>query len=469
MKNWILVLATLLGACASERHIDTIRIADEGRIIYRSDDRTIAELYETEPGEPVAFAPPTSYWQAIARLNQPDGPILNPESLCYAEPDGTSYCNASNYGLHFLAPANPDFRERSATQLQNCEPRELTTQELQALIGLTNNITEVDRSIVWQYNYDTNVVDFIVRAPFSSSFSQAINIFSLLLANCYTGDDQYLELALNAARAVRVPISRGGFAAQDFYEETPAPEGLLPYTLNGHMLMVLVLYQMYETTDEHIFLERAEAGLNWLIQNIHHYDTGYWTTYMLRPRSSQVYLEVHFEEETEIERITISSRDSEWTVCNDEGCSQTFGSARNGMSFRIGANLPSLRHFTVDDFEPVNVRIVHTGPPPISYSGPARAANLEIFETSRAAEFQIPLSDLRWSNLSEYYMRWHAFLAAELALQTDNQYLTVVAARWNGYIDSYLADDSDERLKGAVRRRVLSDESEPVSEIDDQP
>ena len=394
------------------------------------------DVFRTEPGEQLKFAPDTEYWKSKL--------VFDPETQCYLSGDN-KFCNASNYGLSGLPPNREDLSERKSRLPKDCgQETPLTDLQKQSLRLMKETAIPRENGIVWEYDYDTRANDILIYAPYPSAFSQAVNIHALLFGYCKTGEKSYQDLAKLAGNGMLIPFEKGGMRVGDFFAESPLPEGYLAYTLNGHMYSVAMLYALHESTGDKKFLKAAEEGTDWLEENYKLFDTGYWTRYDLRPRGAKIYIEFHFKTETKMKSVTVTSGNSVWTVC-ETGCDQSVGEVTNGNSWRIAANLPDLIEYDVG--ETIQVEVDHDGPAPMAYSGPPRFTRSEMWFTSDQSSFEVPISDTGWNTLSPFYMKWHSFLMNELGQLSGREEFFEISERWYQYLEDYNQETSEERLR----------------------
>lgn len=363
------------------------------------------------------------------------------EYVCHEKATGLEvgrYFNASNLGLIALPPARPGFPERNTPFPANCNQDEPVSERQALAIRLLHEKAKpLGQGVSWFYDYDARMNDQTIKPPYPSAFAQAANIQGLLFAYCKSANVDHLALAVKAGDGLLVPVSQGGMRNGDWFEEQPASDGIMPYILNGHLYSVVVLYQLAEMSGEQRFKQAADEGVAALDTYALWFDAGYWTRYDLRPEWSAVYAEIHFPPETNISRIEIKAGSDVWSVC-ETGCSQTFGSARNGYSFRVAANLPSLREYQRG--ETARVETTYTGPAPSIYSGVARPGKVEVWKTGEGASVELPIADAGWSTLNAFYQSWHAFLAGEVYERTAKPRHYVLAARWANYIRALESD-----------------------------
>lgn len=168
------------------------------------------------------------------------------------------------------------------------------TKFLNCIHWLEENQKEIktksgDSIYVWLYNFDNIYNNVYIKAPWYSSFAQAIGIEAFLLAFEKTSDSKYIELAERAAKVLFVDINDGGLLFKGrvnnkdiiWFEEIPAPAYNPPHILNAHLRTLIALYKLYKITHNEIYKNWFKEGLNSLKIMLPLYDTGYWLKYDL--------------------------------------------------------------------------------------------------------------------------------------------------------------------------------------------
>jgi hypothetical protein len=399
-----------------------------------------ATITKVEPGQ--TYTPPaTDYWS---------GPLaLDPATLEYAR-GSLRFANASNLGLTAMPPSRPDFGQRDLPFPASCHQEgPLSDQQVLAFKLLKEKAKPLGDGVAWFYDYDALANDVVVHPPYVSAFSQAANIHALLFGDCKMGNRANLTLAIKAANGLLIPVSQGGVRNGKWFEEMPAPEGWMPYILNGHLYSVVVLYELAEelkqtadAANAQKFRNAADEGVAEFDSYALDFDSGYWTRYDLRPRSVAIYAEVHTDPSTVVTRIEARSGSDVWSLC-DTGCDQKLQQQRNGQSYRFAANLPSLREYRPG--ETVQIVTAYSGPAPVIYTGVSRPDRAEVWKTGQGGNVQIPIADKGWSNLNQQYAQWHAFLMGEIYERTKQPRHYVLAARWANYVKTYEAANTEQR------------------------
>lgn len=397
-----------------------------------------ATVWATPVGEQVRIPPKGDYWSGPLTFNSGD--------LTYSR-NGKVFTNASNFGLVTI-PANRErYENRSLPLGRDCNQGEpISAMQERGIQELHEQAKPFLNGAIWTYDYQMDANDVVVSAPYPSSFSQAVNIHGLLFAYCKTGDKRHLELAEKAGNALITQMSVGGMLNGDWFEEAPGVTGFTPYILNGHLYSVSVLYELADATKATRFRQAADQGAKAFDQWWTHFDSGYWTRYDMRPRSAMITAAVLPVDGATVQKITLTSGDSRYTVCADS-CTAKIGVGPNG-AYWVSANLPSLwRYWRGDE---VSIKVEHTGGSVKIYSGAARQDRKEFFLTAHASEATIRTPDLGWSTLDVGYQQWHAFLVEQIWKRTGNPEQFVTAARWQNYLRWFNGDMSTEYFRERI-------------------
>jgi hypothetical protein len=151
----------------------------------------------------------------------------------------------------------------------------------------------------WRHRYDYPHT-FVLRAGWPSGITQGEAASLLVRLHKQTGDERYAEGARRALAPLRVPGPEGGCLAmlggRPFPEEYPTSPP--SYVLNGS------LFAVWGLRDVAVGLGDPDAVTAWadavtmLKENLHRWDTGYWSRYDLHPHplpnvASSFYHDLH--------------------------------------------------------------------------------------------------------------------------------------------------------------------------------
>jgi len=133
----------------------------------------------------------------------------------------------------------------------------------------------------WQYNYHDKVSN--LKSGWISAMAQGQAISVLMRAFQASGNKKYLKSAELAIAPLLKTISEGGvvhkFNEQNWwFEEYPSPQNP-GHVFNGHVYCLFGIWDLYRITKNEGTLELFNKGVNALISQIAHFDTGYWVTY----------------------------------------------------------------------------------------------------------------------------------------------------------------------------------------------
>ena len=436
MKGWGLIVALgLLAACGGggEAPSSSGGIGSGGGSVPKEDDLTpVMQLFTTVPGQPLNQPPKTDYWLYARSVDWTTLDVINEKGR---------YFNPSNFGAYSLPSGKGDFTERRSHFDADCNQQgPLTDLQKLALRRMQETAKPIGQGSVWLYDFDALGADYIIKAPYPSSYAQAININGLLFGYCKTRDAAYLELARKAGLAMLLPIQKGGgtntFDGFTWYEELVGPSGFNPYIFNGHAYSVLALYMLGEATGDAAFTQAAQKGVESLNQLLPLFETGDWTKYDLRPPSPNIYVELHASNPGGVRKINVSANGESYTLCAI-GCTQRIDTASAGNAFRFNANLPSLRAYHGG-----NASIALSVE--ISGSVDTEWRSLSMRPVGGESMFPQPdrtitLNEMGWGQTPAAYQLWHAFLMEELYSWTDNPLHAETAARWRTQLADFQA------------------------------
>ncbi|HDD62161.1 MAG TPA: hypothetical protein ENF22_06510 [Chloroflexi bacterium] len=136
---------------------------------------------------------------------------------------------------------------------------------------------------VWMHHFDFEYQE-LLRSPWYSGLAQGQGISVLVRACLLTQSEAYLKAAEEAFAAFQLPASEGGVITQDQdanlwieeYVVTPPS-----HILNGFIWALWGVYDYYLLRNQKPARELYEAGVKTITENLHRYDTGYWSLYDL--------------------------------------------------------------------------------------------------------------------------------------------------------------------------------------------
>jgi len=209
--------------------------------------------------------------------------------------EGVPYLDIQNVGIVF----HPAWTGLYALQYANSEsyyPKEVEPNEklfFHLIKVLEDNLTYLEKdSAVWLYNFDNTYNNVYIKAPWYSSFAQAIGIEVFTTAYEKTKDKKYLELAKKVAKPLITPIENNGllYVKDDdiWFEEIPLKEKST-HILNAQLRSLIALDMLYKNSEEKIYKEYFDKGLKTLQKWLPKYDAEYWLKYDLNPSYSQLF------------------------------------------------------------------------------------------------------------------------------------------------------------------------------------
>lgn len=149
-----------------------------------------------------------------------------------------------------------------------------------------------------------------LRPPWLSAMAQGEGASILVRVHRETGDDRFAEAALRALKPMVAPVAEGGLRAElgsgPFFEEYPTdPPSLV---LNGGIYALWGAYDVGVALGDRSAAAEFEAGVRALAEEIHRFDSGYWSLYDLYPHplpnvASSAYHGLHITQLCAMQRI----------------------------------------------------------------------------------------------------------------------------------------------------------------------
>lgn len=349
-------------------------------------------------------------------------------------------------------------------------------------------------AVVWQNTFPHPFDDLYLKTPWSSAYSQADVIKALLVAYAQTRDPKVLELARRAGYAYGVPCEAGGLVCKvgglSWYEEVPVPDGLAPLILNGDLYAVVMLYRLYDATHDPKLLKLAQIGSKAVERTVLNYDTGYWTIYQLRPKTSALNFSLAPRGETYIRSIKL---DHSWS----DGQTLTFDSAKPQPQIS-GNGWGSVSEKGIALTKEDAIAVIKTGPLKrldgmsmlpdssltVAYSSPGCEApkvgitdsrdgitgyaELSLIRSKSAAPgaceavYRIRPAEQTWTTLNRFYHDWHTRCLADIAKRTGNPTLFATAFRWENYMRAY---DQIKKAGGGNNSTIRPKLVDPVVDV----
>ncbi|XOB65735.1 D-glucuronyl C5-epimerase family protein [Deferribacteres bacterium DY0037] len=209
--------------------------------------------------------------------------------------NGVPYLDIENVGVVF----HPAWTGLYALQYADAEsyyPKEVEPND-ELFFDLVNilekKLSYLDKdSAVWLYDFDNTYNNVFIKAPWYSSFAQAIGIEVFITAYEKTQNQKYLELAKVVAKPLITPIRYKGLMyvkeSDIWFEEIPLKESPT-HILNAQLRTLIALDMLYKNSGESIYKEYFDKGLQTLKKWLSKYDAGYWLKYDLNPSYVQLF------------------------------------------------------------------------------------------------------------------------------------------------------------------------------------
>ncbi len=192
--------------------------------------------------------------------------------MCGDESGGYFYStvNICQFGFIILA----DYLEK---------PNEKDYNLLIACIDKLEESKYEDPNIVkWVNNYDNK--RYNIPAPWSSAMDSGEALSFYLRVYQLTKEEHLLSTAMKIYNFLKIDFSQGGVRRVDekgyvWLEEYPSDPP--SYVLNGFIYAILGLYDLYRVTESKEVKEDIDCFILTLKDNIHRFDSGYWSQYDL--------------------------------------------------------------------------------------------------------------------------------------------------------------------------------------------
>ncbi|WP_161783800.1 D-glucuronyl C5-epimerase family protein [Bosea sp. LC85] len=406
----------------------------------------------------------TPYWQATPRLDE--------QGLPFSEvPDGSRFRNVSSVAFAMLSRDTRSFDDACAAYHPDEKARA-------ALAFFERNAVEAGGgAVVWRYDYDTQINDVLLKAPWASAFGQAAAIERLLIHSCKTGEAGFAELARRAGKAFFLPVTLGGLRSENdqfvWFQEVPIPDRHNPFIVNAHLYSIRTLLLLDRHFPGEGFRLLAERGLQSFRSALSVIDNGYWNRYDLRPR----YMAVNFQ-------ISGHGTLSRAEMHDGDVSEIDFGTRRrspkaNFFERKPGQQLtrdglvlserPILISFSTRhgrEFDPkhlrdaLDLRFTFAGDGDIQASSlGGRPGDIEFFRLAKGTkgaagsdatvDFSVSLGDLGWGQVAPEYLPFHAATLASIARSIGDPQLFLRALRWQIFADRH----ADRSPSDGPRRR----------------
>jgi len=137
--------------------------------------------------------------------------------------------------------------------------------------------------VPYDYHYGVKEAG-ICKAPWVSALSQGWGISCLVRAFYLTGEEKYLNYAINALKPFMKDVEEGGVQRKLFnsfvmYQEYPTETPT--HILNGFMFSLLGIYDLYKATNYNYVRDLFDIGMETLINTVSMYDQGNVSSYDL--------------------------------------------------------------------------------------------------------------------------------------------------------------------------------------------
>ena len=166
---------------------------------------------------------------------------------------------------------------------------------------LENAETGSNDAAVWRYRVE--IPFYNISAPWISGMAQGQAVSVLLRAHQLTDEVKYRETGRRAWRIFQVPVDEGGVVSffpdsRPIVEEYPAPH-FMTGVLNGFIFAIFGVYDFAQYLNDEEANQFFHESIESLKNNLHRYDSGYWSYYDLKsPQrlASKPYHRLHIEQ-----------------------------------------------------------------------------------------------------------------------------------------------------------------------------
>jgi heparosan-N-sulfate-glucuronate 5-epimerase len=155
------------------------------------------------------------------------------------------------------------------------------------MMNCANKIVNISSSfnsdcIVWYYYSESS--KYKMKNPWTSAMAQGQVISFLLRIYQITKKNLYFDLSIKAYNYLQLDISKGGVKRIDengFYWLEEYPSDPPSYVLNGFIYALFGLFDLFRVTKNLVVKNEIDSYVYTLRENIHKFDSGYWSYYDL--------------------------------------------------------------------------------------------------------------------------------------------------------------------------------------------
>lgn len=178
--------------------------------------------------------------------------------------------NIAQYGLMLHADWLENKNIKTLEVLKNCL----------SILDKTKTIN--DDTCAWFHNYVE--VRYNIAPPWASAMAQGELISFYLRMYQVLNDENLLNTAIKAYNFLKIDVKNGGVRKYDedgnlWFEEYPSSPS--SYVLNGFIYTIFGLYDLYRVSKDSIVKDDINACILTLKNNLHKFDSGYWSNYDL--------------------------------------------------------------------------------------------------------------------------------------------------------------------------------------------
>lgn len=431
-------------ATAAALAVRTSRSGDPGGLRFCSGAVVRYCLAEQDASGAVVLPGKTAYWQSRVEMDEQGVPVS-------VGREGQRFRNPSSIAFAWFSRANIGFAEACRAYAPGQAGQAARAHLEQTAVPIAGG-----SAITWHYDYETQINDVILRAPWASAFAQAAIVERLLLHHCKTGEARYAELARRAGRAFAIPVSAGGVRSENddfvWFQEVPLPDRHNPFIVNAHLYAIEMLLRLDGLFPEEGFRALAERGVRSFRRALPAIDTGDWTRYDLRPRYSPVTIRIEGAGLLRAASLEARPGDGGTRPAGPGDGFSTLATARlpeqglslAGKPFDIRLDMSFGREFSPGLLEvPLRLRLSFAGAADRTLVAVVSARPGDVvflwlpgMETlTRASDetvvaVPVGLADFGWGQVAPEYIPFHAHLLASIAHALGDPNLFLRALRW---------------------------------------
>ena len=191
----------------------------------------------------------------------------------------------SNNGLYYFATNIAQYCFILFAKYYGSKDDKCYNQLKLCLDVLEKEKSENENTVCWIQKNDCE--RYAIKAPWVSSMAIGEVMSVYLRMYQIEGNESYLNVAKKAYEFLKIDVADGGVRRRDengylWFEEYPSNPP--SYVLNGFIYTLFGLYDLYRVTGMADVKKDIDECIMTLKDNLHRFDSGYWSNYDLRYR-----------------------------------------------------------------------------------------------------------------------------------------------------------------------------------------